>query len=201
MADRKSWAFTLDGHIFYVLGTYQGLTLLCDLTTGQWCLWKTAGFDFWNMHRGVMWRGRVLAADDALPIVWELDPAATGDAETDEESTSIERVVTGFLPSRNRGSNRIGAARLTASVGDPDGPDVPVSLRYSDDEGETWSQAREIVLRSADYEQELKFRSLGRLREPGRLWEISDAGGVVRIDGLDADIDGEEQEMPRSPGT
>lgn len=192
MAGRKSWAFTLDGHIFYVLGTYEGKTVLCDLATGQWCIWHTAGYDFWNMHRGAMWRGRVLAADDALPVIWELDP----EVGTDEGAALIARVVTGFMESRDRNSRRIGAVRLTASVGEPDAVDVQVVLRFSDDEGETWSNPKPITLRADAFDQELKFRSLGRLIEPGRLWEISDAGGLVRIDGLDADID-EEQEMPQ----
>lgn len=196
MTQRKAWAFTLDGHIFYVLGSHEGFTTVFDATTGQWCMWGTTDFEFWNVLRGTMWRGMILGADDNLPMIWEASPDAA-----DDDGAPIARVVTGFLESRSRDDRRIGAARVTASVGYPEDVAVAVLLRFSDDEGETWSQPKEAILRAGDYAQELKYRSLGRLREPGRLWEISDAGGLVRIDGLDADIEGEEQEMPPSPGT
>lgn len=253
MSVRKSWAFTLDGHIFYVLGDTVDGTLLFDLTAGQWYTWKTAGQDFWNALRGTMWRGRILVADETRPIIWELDPAASYDE--DNVSLQIERVVTGFQPLRGSHAVRQGALRATASVGyfegghlvlvetatpgvfefaesgtpdayleeTADGSEVFVAvearniqrrqaaavsfggvavvssapigmlrMRFSDNQGQTWSRYFDIPLRVDDDNQELKWRSLGRINAPGRLWEISDAGGVVRIDGLDADMDGEQ---------
>lgn len=180
---RQSWAFTFDGHIFYVLGASADRTIVCDLSTGQWHLWRTNG-GAWNMNRGIMWRGQVLAADAALPKVWLLDAGTP----LDEGVHSIARVVSGFVPLRGRESLTVGALRLTASVGEPDAVNVPVRLRFSDDEGETWSRYFDIMLAADDFSQPLKFRSLGRMRAPGRLFEFSDAGGLVRIDGADADI-------------
>lgn len=260
---RKAWAFVLDGHVFYVLGQVNVVgpdgevitsgTLLCDLTTGgQWYVWKTSGRDFWNMHRGIMWRGRILAADNLRPIIWELNASVMNDE--DDIHLDIERVVTGFQPLRGSNSARQGALRATASVGDFEGThlvlvetevegvyefaetgnpdaymeesdvagvfdivetptlsrkraalvlygtiaiisDAPVGIarmRFSDDSGKTWSRYFDILLRDGDDNQKLEWRSLGRLRAPGRLWEISDAGGLARIDGLDADMDGGE---------
>jgi len=180
---RKAWAFNLDGHVFYVIGTYYGRTILYDATTGQWCLWKTAGRPFWNMFRGHVWRGRTLAADHEEGVVWELDPHSM----LDEGTVAIERAVTGFMPLRGRTSFPQGALRLTGST---EQEDAVVTMRWSDDEGETWSGPHTRVIRAVDVVHPVKFRSLGRVRAPGRLWEIVDTGGIMRIDGLDADIPG-----------
>lgn len=187
MSVRKAWAFVLDGHIFYVLGTTNRGTLLYDLSSGQWHVWKTGGRTYWNMERGVMWRGRILAADNSTAQIWELDPDAVRDESVPAQE--IERVVTGFLPLRGRDSVRQGALRLTASVGDPSVAGAAVTMRYSDDGGNTWSNPFTVTLAEGDFDQTISFRSLGRIRAPGRLWEITDTGAAVRIDGADADLD------------
>jgi hypothetical protein len=182
-----AWAFVLDGHVFYVLSDVSGRTLVCDLATGQWHHWFT-GEDpaLWNMQRGLMWRGRALAAGAAGAQVWEVDPLSTLDEETDV----IHRAVTGFFPVRGRAGFRQGALRLSGSVGSPDAVDVEVRLRFSDDEGVTWSRTFVNVLRVGAFAQTISFRGLGRLRAPGRIWDVSDAGGLVRIDSVDSDMEG-----------
>lgn len=182
-----AWAFTLDGHVFYVLNDVNGATLVCDLRTGQWHHWYTgASAGTWNMYRGVMWNGRVLAADQELSKIWELDPASM----LDQEEFGITRAVTAFQAIRGKASARVGSFRLTADVGAPDSDGAEVSMRFSDDEGQTWSNAQTRVLASNDFDQVLRFRSLGRLRAPGRIWEIRDTGGAVLIQGADADMEG-----------
>lgn len=182
----RSWAFVLDGHVFYVLSDVSDRTLVCDLSTGQWHHWYTgAAPALWNMVRGTMWRGRAIAADAAGPEIWEVDPLST----LDEGTTPIHRAVTGFLPIRGRGSYRQGALRLAASVGDPDVDGAELRLRFSDDEGVTWGRTYTVVLQSDAYSQPITFRGLGRMRAPGRIWELTDAGGLVRIDGVDSDME------------
>lgn len=184
---RKAWAFTYDGHIFYVLNAVDRPNLVCDLTTGQWHEWRTAGFPYWNMHNGIMWRGQVLAADAAGAQIWRVD----SESLTDEGSREIERAVTGFQPHRGDASVRQGALRLTARRQGTLAAVSTVTMRFSDDGGRTWSRTFEVVLRETDVTKRIEFRSLGRIRSPGRIWEIEDRGGLVRIDGADSDLDGE----------
>lgn len=182
----RAWAFVLDGHTFYVLNDVAGETLVHDMRTGQWHHWYTgAEPGTWNMQGGVMWKGRPIAADSALPKIWEVDPHSM----LDEDTTDIRRVVTAFEALRGKASARVGSFRLTADMGEPSAADAEVQLRFSDDEGQTWSNPHVRSLNSGDYDQVLRFRSLGRIRAPGRLWEVSDTGGFVAIQGADSDME------------
>jgi hypothetical protein len=180
----QGWAFVLDGHVFYVLNRVDDRSLVCDLTTGQWHVWLTAGEAAWNVHRGTTWRGRVLGADAFSPLVWEVDP----ESPLDGGVLPIERVVTGFLPVQGRGSVRQGSLRVTAGR-DDEAPAGEIRMRFSDDGGATWSDTYEIPV-GAGAGRRIEFRSLGRMHAPGRLWEFSDDGGLVRIDGVDTELDG-----------
>lgn len=184
-----AWAFVLDGHIFYVLNDVGGDTVVCDLRAGnQWAHWYTgeAGGK-WSAYRGIVWKGRTLVVDDLTSSIWEVDPDSMLDGGVDH----IKRVVTAFQAVRGKGSIRQGSLRVTASVGEPSLEDATVLLRFSDDEGQTWSPVYSRTLEAGNYDQPLRFRSLGRLRSPGRIWEISDIGGLVTIEGADADMEGQ----------
>jgi hypothetical protein len=80
--------------------------------------------------------------------------------------------------------------RVYASVGNHEGldPAPTLVLRFSDDNGKTWSASFEIEL-TADEKQQLDFRSLGKVGFPGRIFEFSDTAGLLRIDGAYAQLD------------
>jgi len=181
---KKAWAFVLDGHVFYVLNDVDGDTMVCDLRTGQWAHWRTGSAQKWNMFRGLMWRGNAIACDKNSNVLWSVDPESV----LDEDAIEIQRVVTGFQPLRGRASVRQGSLRVTASVGEPSAVDAEVRMRFSDDEGETWGVQYVRVLQPEEYAQVLRYRSLGRIRAPGRIWEVADEGGLIRIEGVDADV-------------
>jgi hypothetical protein len=183
----RAWAFTHHGHIFYVLSAQDAKTFICDIITGQWCRWYTEDNPFWNMFLGIQWKGRTIAADRTLAKIWEIDP----NSELDEEAIPIARAVTGFMPVRGDDAIRQGAMRLTASNGAPTEDPATVQLRFSDDGGKSWVGPYTVTLEAANYAQRLEWRSLGRLRSPGRLWEITDVGGVVRIEDADSDLEGD----------
>ena len=188
----KAWAFTFDGHIFYVLNFTTEAALIYDITTRQWSRWFGAaalegGEPFWNMFRGMVWKGRVIAGGMEDNRIWELDPHSM----LDEDSTPIQRKVTGFQEVRGSSSVRQGSLRVTARKEDAAVPST-LTMKFSDDRGKTWSSERTVDLAANSYSQRIEFRSLGRLRAPGRVWEISDEGGFVRIDGADADLEGED---------
>lgn len=189
----RAWAFKLDGHTFYVLNFTLEAALIYDLAADQWYRWYGSnalgpGLDpLWNMFRGIVWKGRVLAADMETADIWELDPHSF----LDEDIDPIKRIVSAFIPFRGSESRRNGALRIIARKEDVAQP-ATVTMRFSNDGGQTWSTDRVVLLPSNSYSQRLEFRSLGRIRAPGRLIEIEDTGGFVRLEGADADLEGEE---------
>lgn len=189
----RAWSFSLDGHVFYVLDLGDEGTFLFDQVTGQWCEFRTNGYVGWNMKVGTTWgENRVAGADSINNFVWELDP----DQPLDEEFRDKEHFATGGVQTRSRVYMSVEALRLAASVGQIDDTSGAVlKMRFSDDNGQTWSNYFEITLTSGDYSGELSFRSLGSFMAPGRVFEISDVGGLIRIDGADVfigDFDGDD---------
>lgn len=189
-ARTRAWTFTLDGHIFYVLDLGQEGTFLYDITTQQWCRWQTAGFEGWNVRAGVMWGeyNRIVGGDTLYGTVWEVDP----DVFLDEGFRDIEHVATAGVMTRSRRFYAVEAVRIAGSQGlfTSEG-DAELKLRFSDDQGETW-----VAMPNAANDQgELAWRSLGSFTSPGRVFEVSDVGGMYRIDGADVyieDFDGED---------
>lgn len=195
----RAWTFTLDGHPFYVLDLGQEGTFVFDLTTKQWSNFATNGHIGWNMKNGTMWdtTNRILGGDSNYPYVWELTP----DEPQDEGFKPIDHVVTGGIPTRSRVYITVSALRLAASAGNIMGDTgVIMNMRFSDDNAKTWSDYYPITLTSGDFSQELAWRSLGAFMAPGRIFEISDSGGLLRIDGADVFLDGfDDERLQQNP--
>lgn len=191
--NNRAWSFALDGHTYYVLTLGEQGTFVYDDTTGEWYQWQTQGLPGWNMEIGTTWKGKIIAADQSEPIIYEIDPTSFLD---DGFKTQI-RVVTGALSMRQRTFISNYAFRVTASLGEPDvaltaPATLPtVNLSYSDDNGKTFLDAGDIVITSLDFEQELAWYSLGSMQPPMRIFKITDTGAIARLDGTDAEISGE----------
>lgn len=182
----RVWAFELDGHTFYVLGLGDEGTFLYDLDTKQWAKWDTDGYGTWNMDDGLMWNGRVVASDLVEPVLWELDP----DTTLDDDWRLVHHVMTGGIEWRSRSGKRNDALRVAASVGMISPGGMTIRLRFSDDRGNTWTTMEDITLLDGDFSGEIAWRSLGSIQAPGRIYELSDFGGTIRIDGATSDIEG-----------
>ena len=189
----RAWGFLLDGHSFYVLRVGRGPTWVYDTRTGQWAQWKTGAYDIWDASNGGNWEGRAVAGAYADPYVYEIDPAATLDnIGVVDGDIPISRKVTGLVSLRGKQAASCDALFVTTSVGYPVDANAVIQLRYSDDYGQTFSAARTVPLgaSSGEYTKEIAFRSLGTMRAPGRVFEITDVGGVIRISSADAIING-----------
>lgn len=197
VSTNRTWSFVLDGHTFYVLDLGTQGTFLFDTVTQSWSEFQTAGGN-WNMVNGCMWGQRIVAGDIATSDLWELDPAATKDSAGVYELTHI---VTGGLSTRSRTFVSLSALRVTASFGVVDTTGVTFNLRFSDDQGNTWSAYYPITLTAGDFGAELAWTSMGSFMAPGRLFELSDAGGLIRIDGCDAFLDGFDNEAQSQDGS
>lgn len=189
-SNTPAWSFSLDGHIFYVLNLGAGGTVCYDKTTNQWCEFGTTGYTAWNMHRGTMWNGRIVAGDVSTPTVWEMLATAT----QDQASIDITHITTGHVATRKQDQIPMDAAYLTASAGFLGKNGAIINLRFSDDNGHTWSAYYPITLVQASYSQTLQWLSLGSFSSPGRVIEISDTGGVITISGANTIIDGGDEE-------
>jgi len=190
----RAWTFTLDGHTFYVLDLYTEGTFVFDTVSNRWAKFSTQGYGAWNMHQGTMWGKRIVAGDIGTSQVWELDPAAM----LDEGFRDITHAVTGALVTRSRTYHAVDAVRVSASAGDLDEVNgATFNLRFSDDQGNTWSPYFSLTLSESDFSGEIAWRSLGSFNAPGRIFELTDSGGLVRIDGCDAFIDDFDNDAPQ----
>jgi hypothetical protein len=195
----RAWWFTLDGHTFYVLDLSEEGTFVYDVTTQQWSQWYTDGYaNMWNMKGGSMWGGlRVVAGDSITGQTWVIDPTNP----MDEGWRDMLHVVTGGIMLRGRVYVGMSSLNITGSAGQitSDTGEAVIQMRFSDDMGKTWSDYYPLVITQGDFEDETAWRSLGSFCNPGRLLEISDEGGMIRIDGLDANLNGFDE--PPQPAT
>ena len=191
----RAWSYVQDGHTFYVIDLGTQGTYAYDTSTQQWNELQTDGTN-WNMTNGVMWGQRVVAGDHVTGDVWELDPGAVTDAGGAYE---IDHVVTGVVSLRGRTFVSCDAVRVAASAGVVADSGAVMNLRFSDDDGQTWSDYYPITLTEGHTYQDLAWRSLGSFRSPGRIFEFSDSGGLIRIDGADAYLDGFDNDGSAQP--
>lgn len=178
---QAAWTFVMDGHRFYVLPLGPEGDWAYDTTTKEWCKLQTQGFDGLNFTHGVMWGLRVIGGDSLYTYLRELDPTQP----LDEEWREVKRMVTGGIATRSRAAIGVGNFTLTASVGDDNSIDQPISLAFSDDNGVTWSQEFDLPLTDVST-QTLIWSALGSFAAPGRVFRITDTAGPVRLDGADA---------------
>lgn len=206
VSNYKAWTYVLDGHTFYVLDLGAQGTFVYDFVTQQWSNFTTGTPSApgtpnpeWNFINGWQWQDRIVGGDIATPDLWEMNPSAM----LDNDVTEIAHVSTGAIAVRSRVFHSCDAVRVMASFGIIDDVSGTVfNLRFSDDQEKTWSEYFTITLSEGAYDTEIAWRSLGSFCAPGRIFELSDTGGLIRIDGLDVFIDGfdndpQDQNQPR----
>ena len=194
----RAWSFVLDGHTMYVLNLGEEGTFVYDTVTQQWCKFETWGYNQWNVIAGCMWgMGRIVGGDSVSSQVWEVDPTAV----LDDGWRDIEHIVTGGIATRSRVYISCESLRVAASIGQLDQVNgATLTLRFSDDQGKTWSADYVVTLTQGDYKGEIAYRSLGSFMAPGRIFELSDIGGLIRIDGADLFADEFDDAAPKQGG-
>lgn len=193
----RAWTFTQDDHDFYVLHLDDDKTLILDLMTNQWSVWKSDGIDVWRASIGGRWGVDNVAGDHVAGLLWDINP----DERSDDAITGvagdrvpIQSIIRGLYPMRLRNALSCYRAVLTVSQGDPEvvGGGVGIQLRTSDDFGRTWQDHGLLVLDQADTEYDIAWPSIGLITAPGKIFEIIDTGYARRIDALDIDLGPDE---------
>lgn len=184
----RAWSFVLDGNTFYVLHLASLGTYVCNLTQGnQWSKWETQGMEPWNAELGLMWLGRIVAGDNQNPTLWLVDPEAEND---EDDGKAVIRTATVNVPARGRKTVSIGMFSINAAAGYPSVAGATLTLRFSDDNGVTWFDLEPVTFEAGDFDQNLQFGSLGTFGQPGRILEVTDEGGSMRLSDIDAEFTG-----------
>lgn len=191
----NAWTFTLDGHDFYVLRLGDNSTLVYDLSTQQWSVWRSPDLQFWRPTVGANWVGglangyvygsNIMALDDTAGIVWVLDPELPYDiSPTVDEPRMFTRVATGQVAARGRQAIPCWDVFVMGDVGVNPVDGSTITLEYSDDGGASYVNAGELTVAEGAYTSELLWTSLGQITSPGRLFRFTDDGAVSRLDDI-----------------
>jgi hypothetical protein len=198
----RSWTYTQDGHDYYItrLGGIDK-TLVYDLHSQQWYVWGTRASQLWRPYDGVNWLGagyfadsygsNVVVGDDGNGSLYFLDPNYDYDDNHlvgDENPGTFERVAMALILSKDYASKPCFGVILSGSQGET-ANDLAlftgVKLEVSDDVGHTYTDMGTITTTDGDYNQRVHWRSLGSVRQPGRIFKITDDGTLKRIDSLE----------------
>lgn len=195
----RAWTFTQDGHDFYVLRLGSSETLVFDTYSQQWSVYGTGEGDPWRAYTGRNWQGGrrlsplwsdVIVGDDGNGSLYFLSPDDDYDDDPlvgDETPRAFTRQVTGqVIIKPGYISAPCFGVQLYGSIGS--GSDtLNVNLKISDDRGFTYDDMGDIALDSLDYNARANWLSLGSMVAPGRLFRITDAGALKRVDSLETD--------------
>jgi len=132
---------------------------------------------------------QIVAGDENLGVMWTLDPTKGTDDDPVDPSLSVPfvRTVRGGFPTTERQNYRCNGVWLRISTGQPEYTDTQITLNFSDDQGASWINAGSVSVDTDAYGQTIFWRSLGLIRPPLRIFEFTDVGATVRIDGADLD--------------
>lgn len=164
----RSWFYSLDGHSFYILTTSVG-TFAVDLSTGSIARYTSLNRNSWRAHLGSQKDTVILAGDSETNTVWTLDADASSD-----NGDVFARQVGGFISNVGEPIS-CDSLSLNVDVGWSPTPGVEplLQMRFSDDQGNTWSSWKEKSLGDQGYYgKDITFRSLGLIVRPGRLFQF-----------------------------
>lgn len=170
--DLSAWTYLLDGHAVYVLCCGPNEPAMAyDASTQVWSLFEVWSGG-WRCPVGAQVGALCVAGDALTQSVFRLDPNGSSDAL----ETVMQRRAPFFMPI---GGGRVQCAvvRLWASAGwgslSGQGLDPQAWLRWSDDQGQTWTDwVWRSSGRAGEYALDLQWRRLGQARYPGRWFEV-----------------------------
>jgi hypothetical protein len=168
----RAYTFRYNRHDFYILtadasGVNPGFTLAYDLTVGNWGRWDSYGLDIFRAHLGFQVGTVVYAGDVSTTNLWVFEEGFSdnGDPIVREVSGGVFNI--GKPYSCNDVIVRVNAGWAPDYVGEPQ-----LEMRFSDDQGATWSSYQQGTGLRGQYLTDVIFRSLGLVVRPGRLFEF-----------------------------
>lgn len=176
---RASW-FQKDGHLFYVLTIQGDTTWTFDVTTKQWHRRSTLGYEYSRIAMFATLGDTVLAGDSVSNQIYTINPDAWDDAGSafSVEFTAFAELAEGKAPCAN--------LEVICEVGNAPyegaGSDPIIEMRYSDDNGKSWSRWRERPLGlEGQSTVRVRWNALGTISAPyGRIFHFRVTEPVAR---------------------
>lgn len=163
----KAWNFRMSGHAYYIVTT-PSITLVYDFDAQKWYRWSSFGRDYWRPITGAQLGATVTCGDIESGQQWTLGFHVTNDA-----GEPMIREVSGSVDILGPPEG-CKSVTLRTVIGFGNGP---LELKWSDDQGRSWSPWRQIPLGSTGhYGVDAIARSLGTMKRPGRtfVWRFSE---------------------------
>ncbi len=174
-------AYSIRGHQFYVLSC-ASWTWAYDGLTGLW-----AERESYQENR---WRGEVFVSVDGVRVVGDFESGLLYRIDPDTYTEADENIVWTLRSSPMHAyPNCVSVDRLfvdsipgTGLISLDDHESDPlVMMRYSDDNGFTWSNQRTASVGQVDERKKrVVFNRCGQTGEDGRIWEVSMSAPVIR---------------------
>lgn len=192
------WTFTLDGHEYLVINTYNE-TLIYDFHAEHWYVWGSGDKPLWNPQIGQNWNANlgtimaglggldttnIVCGDGTTSALYFLDTGLDEDfSSLGDPAKPYARIITGQLVSRSNNYTTLNGVEITASDGRTVvASDMDVTLQYSDNTGVTYDTFGNRTVIVGDFSPVLQWQSLGSFRQPGRLLRLTDYGALRRVD-------------------
>lgn len=165
-----SWAFNMDGHSYFVMTIAGAMTLVFDVSTGSWLSWNSGTMPTWVGQFGIQIDGgHVVAGNPASSLLYSI----TGGA-TDDLGIAITREIVGGVPivgPPQRCNNLM--VIVDAGGGSSLTDDMIIDLRWSDDQGQTFSNWVPMDAGAAgQYSTQAVAKMLGQMRAPMRVFHM-----------------------------
>lgn len=192
ISDAYSYSFQLDGHVFYVLSfPTADATWVYDVSTQQWTewLWRDPATNEFHRHRSAwhVFNGRKhLVGDWETGEVYTLEPSVrTDNGDTIKRLRMTQTLGRGFYGRLN--------IDMQTGVGNADCTNPQIMIRYSDDNGNSWSNEKLRSLGAVgEYKKRVRVGPTGK-SEKGRVWEVSVTDPVeFALFGADVDFEPDE---------
>lgn len=163
----RAWTFRHNRHDFYVLTSDQW-TYVFDLTRGEWGRWDSYGLPYFRASLGLMTGSTPVGADSETNKLYNLV------AGVSDENDPVVREISGIVhnPGKAIPCSMIGV-RVNSGWSPTYGFTPVLEMRWSDDQGVTWSDYVQMSLGDkGSYWEDVVYRSLGRVTRPARNFEF-----------------------------
>ena len=169
-ADINMWTYTQDGHQFVMLDLPDRNTFVFDAVTGLWHERQSFERDIWLPQNGVRHLGGILSGSREDGKIFFLDKRQDTD-----NGTQIKRQFTAGLSVEERGQPIFNLILdLIPGLGSVTGDNPQIGMRFSDDQGKTWSNeiVRELGLQG-QHDAGVSWTRLGLVKTPIRIFEFT----------------------------